>query len=71
MIRIGQDHLGMHGVQLFRGQGLYRSLGPHRHEHGGVESPVGSVQFPQPGPAAGVFLDEFEIDGMHFISFNE
>ena len=71
MVGVGQDHLGVHGIQFFRGQGLDRGLGPHRHEHGGVEGPVRGVQLAQPGPAPGIFLDEFEIDRVHFLSFNE
>ena len=68
VIRVGQDHLGMHVIQFLRGQGLHRGLGAHRYEHGGVEGPVGSVQLTQPRPAPGIFLDEFEIDRLHNLS---
>ena len=71
VVGIGQNHLGVHGVEFFRGQGLYRGLGTYGHEHGGVKGAVGSVQLAQPGPAAGVFFNQFEIDLAHGISFTE
>ena len=58
VIGVAQDDAGADFVQVLRGQGLHRGVGPHRHEHRGFDHPPGRGDLPQPGPGrAGGFYE--------------
>ena len=64
MIGIGQDYFRPYLPQVFRGQGLYRPLGAHRHKDRGGDLTVGGP-YPTPArPACAVRM--FQRERKHF-----
>ncbi len=57
VVHVAQDDAGAQGPQFFRGEGLHRAIGAHRHEDRGLHHAPGGVHLPQAGPgrARGLF----------------
>ncbi len=63
MIGIGQDHFRPDFPEVFRGQGLHRSLGTHRHKDRRADLTVGGPHPAQARSAGAVRM--FQGEGKH------